>query len=279
MEIGKIVRWKIVRFRDFGAYLAAPEDEAGEEAVLLPKKQVPEGAAAGDEVEVFLYKDSSGRPIATTKRPLLTVGEVGKLVIRDVTKIGAFLDIGLERDVLLPFREREGEIKPGQTVLVALYVDHSGRLAATMHVYPYLKPAEIYHEDDEVRGTVYEVRDMGVFVAVDDRFFGLIPKSEVYGDYAVGQEVTARVTRVREDGKLDLSPREKAFRQLAGDADMIYEKLVEAGGVLPYGDDTDPETVRRVFHLSKSAFKRALGHLLKERKILLKDGKIVRQGN
>ena len=275
MEIGKIVKWKIVRFREFGAYLAAPEDVEGQEAVLLPKKQVPQGAGIGDELSVFLYKDSSGRPIATTRQPLLTVGEVGKLLIRDVTKIGAFLDIGLERDVLLPFREREGEIKPGQKVLAALYVDHSGRLAATMHVYPYLKPAENYHEDDEIRGTVYEVRDMGVFVAVDDRCFGLIPRSEVYGDYSVGQEITARVTRVREDGKLDLSPREKAFRQLGSDADMIFARLQEEGGELPYGDDTDPETIRRVFHLSKSAFKRAIGHLLKERKILLKEGRIV----
>ena len=133
MKLGKIQTLRIVRFRDFGAYLAE-SDAPDAESVLLPKKQLPEGAKEGDELTVFLYKDSAGRPIATTKKPLLTVGETGKLTIREITQIGAFLDIGLERDVLLPFREREGEIKPGQSVLAALYVDHSGRLAATMRV-------------------------------------------------------------------------------------------------------------------------------------------------
>ena len=157
MELGKLQELKIVRFREFGAFLADPESGAGAETVLLPKKQVPEGAKEGDIVRVFLYKDSADRPIATVKEPYVTVGRIAKLRIRDVTKIGAFLDIGLERDVLLPFREREGEIHPGDTVLAALYVDHSGRLAATMRIYPYLKPAEGIERDAEVQGTVYEV--------------------------------------------------------------------------------------------------------------------------
>ena len=268
MKLGKIQTLRIVRFRDFGAYLAE-SDAPDAESVLLPKKQLPEGAKVGDELTVFLYKDSAGRPIATTKKPLLTVGETGKLTIREITQIGAFLDIGLERDVLLPFREREGEIKPGQSVLAALYVDHSGRLAATMRVYPYLRAAESYRADDVVQGTVYEIRDMGVFVAVDDRYFGLIPRSEVYEHFSIGQEISARVMRVREDGKLDLSPRKKAFQQMGDDAARIMEALAAAGGTLPYGDGSDPEKIREVFGISKSAFKRALGRLLREGKILL----------
>ncbi len=268
MKLGKIQTLRIVRFRDFGAYLAE-SDAPDAESVLLPKKQLPEGAKEGDELTVFLYKDSAGRPIATTKKPLLTVGETGKLTIREITQIGAFLDIGLERDVLLPFREREGEIKPGQSVLAALYVDHSGRLAATMRVYPYLRAAESYRADDVVQGTVYEIRDMGVFVAVDDRYFGLIPRSEVYEHFSIGQEISARVMRVREDGKLDLSPRKKAFQQMGDDAARIMEALAAAGGTLPYGDGSDPEKIREVFGISKSAFKRALGRLLREGKILL----------
>lgn len=274
MELGKITGLKIVRFRDFGAYLAEESDIEGRNAVLLPKKQVPAGAKEGDTVTVFLYKDSAGRPIATTRKPLLTVGEIGKLTIREVTKIGSFLDIGLERDVLMPFRETEGQAKPGSQVLAALYVDHSDRLAATMHIYRYLKPAEDFHEDDEVTGTVYEVRDMGVFVAVSDRYFGLIPKSEVYESYKVGQEITARVMRVREDGKLDLSPRKKSFRQMNDDADLLFEKLEAAGGKLPFSDDSAPEEIREAFGLSKSAFKRAVGRLLKAGKIELSEGGI-----
>lgn len=274
MELGKIVKWNIIRLKEFGAYVAAPDDAAGKEEVLLPGKQVPEGAKVGDSVEVFLYKDSADRPIATTKRPLLTVGEVGRLTVRDVTKIGAFLDIGLERDVLLPFRERVGEIKPGQSVLAALYVDHSGRLAATMRIYPYLKTMEGAEEGKTVHGTVYEIGTPGIFVAVDDRYYGLIPKEEAYETFSVGQEVTARITYVRPDGKLNLSTRDEAFRQMDSDADMILRKLSEAGGTLPYGDGTDPETVRRVFHISKNAFKRALGRLFKERKITLGDNEI-----
>lgn len=268
MKLGKIQTLRIVRFRDFGAYLAE-SDAPDADSVLLPKKQLPEGVKEGDELTVFLYKDSAGRPIATTKKPLLTVGETGKLTIREITQIGAFLDIGLERDVLLPFREREGEIKPGQSVLAALYVDHSGRLAATMRVYPYLRAAESYRTDDVVQGTVYEIRDMGVFVAVDDRYFGLIPRSEVYEHFSIGQEISARVMRVREDGKLDLSPRKKAFQQMGDDAARIMEALAAAGGTLPYGDGSDPEKIREVFGISKSAFKRALGRLLREGKILL----------
>ncbi|MDQ0152097.1 putative RNA-binding protein (virulence factor B family) [Moryella indoligenes] len=268
MKLGKIQTLRIVRFRDFGAYLAE-SDAPDADSVLLPKKQLPEGAKVGDELTVFLYKDSAGRPIATIKKPLLTVGETGKLTIREITQIGAFLDIGLERDVLLPFREREGEIKPGQSVLAALYVDHSGRLAATMRVYPYLRAAESYRTDDVVQGTVYEIRDMGVFVAVDDRYFGLIPRSEVYEHFSIGQEISARVMRVREDGKLDLSPRKKAFQQMGDDAERIMEALAAAGGTLPYGDGSDPEKIREVFGISKSAFKRALGRLLREGKILL----------
>ena len=215
MEIGKITTLHIVRIRDFGAFLAAPEDKEGKDTVLLPRKQMPEGAAEGDAVEVFLYKDSDDRPIATTRKPKLTVGETGKLKVRQVTKIGAFLDLGLERDVLLPFREMEGEVAPGQEVLAALYVDKSGRLAATMHVYRWLKAAEGIGKDQEVRGTV----------AVEDRYFGLIPAAEVYDRFQVGQEITARVTRVREDGKLDLSPRRKAFLQMEDDAALLLDRL------------------------------------------------------
>ena len=179
-----------------------------------------------------------------------------------------FLDMGLERDVLLPFRERVGELKPGASVLVALYVDKSERIAATMRVYRHLKVAEGIAKEETVRGTVYELSDPGVYVAVDDKYFGLIPRAEAYGNFSVGQEITARVIRIREDGKLDLSPRRRAFEQMDEDAELLLKKLAAAGGSLPFHDRSEPAEIEAAFGISKSAFKRALGRLLKAGKIV-----------
>ena len=261
LKLGIMQTLVIERQKEFGVFLRAAADTAGEETVLLPKKQLPAGAVAGTALEVFLYKDSSDRLIAT-------VGEVGKLEIREITKIGAFLDMGLERDVLLPFRERVGEIKPGMQVLVALYVDKSDRLAATMRVYRHLRAAEGVAKEQVVRGTVYELGEPGIYVAVDDKYFGMIPKAEAYGNFSVGQEITARVIRVREDGKLDLSPRRRAFEQMDEDAELLLKKLDEAGGSLPYHDRSNPAEIEAALGLSKNAFKRALGRLLKAGKVV-----------
>lgn len=274
MELGKIQELKITRIKDFGAYLSSPEDPEGKESVLLPKKQVPADAKVGDTVEVFLYKDSADRPIATTNKPLLTVGETARLTVKEATKFGTFLDMGLEKDLLLPFKETEGVPVRGQQVLAALYVDKSDRLAATMKVYPYLKTGAPYEKDAEVKGTVYEVKDMGTFVAVDDRYFGLIPRSEDYGSYHVGDEVEARVMRVREDGKLDLSPRKKAYLQMDDDAEKVYARLLSSGGKLDFTDKAAPEKIREEFGMSKNEFKRAVGRLLKEGKILITENTI-----
>lgn len=213
-ELGKVQSLIIVKELDFGVYLGETHNASIDDRVLLPKKQVPQGSRIGDAIEVFLYKDSRDRMIATTNRPKLCVGEVGKLRVSQVTKIGAFLDWGLEKDVLLPYKEQTAKVKEGDEVLAAIYVDRSSRLAATMKVYRYLKCGSDYQKDDVVRGTVYEIReDMGAFVAVDDRFSALIPMKELYGEIKVGDVVTARVSGVKEDGKLDLCVREKAYLQ------------------------------------------------------------------
>ena len=209
IELGKVQELVIIRTKEFGVYLA--EKEGDEAAVLLPKKQVPEGAGIGDKVEVFIYKDSSDRLIATTGKPKLQVGETAKLEVKDVAKIGAFLDMGLEKDLLLPFKEQNHKVRPGEECLVALYIDKSGRLAATMNVYSYMSAESPYQKDDWVKGVIYEISEtLGAFVAVDNRYYGLIPKKELYGNYHPGDSVEARVMKVREDGKLDLSPRRKA---------------------------------------------------------------------
>lgn len=270
LELGRMQTLEIVKEKDFGVYLGEPGKSAGgaEKGVLLPKKQVPEGAKIGDPMEVFLYKDSEDRIIATTTRPKLSLGEAAVLEVKETSKIGAFLDMGLEKDLLLPFKEQTHAVRKGEKCLVALYVDKSKRLAATMKVYSYLRSDAPYKTGDEVNGFVFEINpELGAFVAVDGIYHGMIPRRELFGGFKVGQEVHCRVTKVRGDGKLDLSAREKAHNQIFEDAELVLKVIGEFDGVLPFNDKADPEVIAREFKLSKNAFKRAVGHLLKEGKI------------
>lgn len=262
-NLGKKVRLMIVKQVDFGVYLGNSQEK-----VLLPKKEVPKGVELGDPVEVFLYKDSSDRLIATTGEPKITLGELKVLKVADTGKIGAFLDWGLPKDLLLPFREQTGKVKKGDEILVSLYVDKSDRLCATMKVYEKLRQDPPYQKDDRVEGIIYDSSDnFGMFVAVDDCYSALIPKREVFGDMRVGDRIQARVVRVKEDGKMDLAVREKAFMQMDADAKMVLKKIQENGGRLPFTDKAEPEQIKKEFGLSKNAFKRAVGRLLKEGKI------------
>ncbi|MCI8317585.1 MAG: RNA-binding protein [Lachnospiraceae bacterium] len=273
LAIGEKQELIIVKEVAFGVYLAG---QAGDkETVLLPKKEVEEGMKCGDRVTVFLYKDSSDRPIATRREPLLTLGRTAVLKVKEVTKIGAFLDWGLEKDLFLPFHEQTGKVYPGDECVVALYLDKSSRLCATMKVYPYLSKNSPYRVDDQVRGRVYEVSDnFGAFVAVDDQYSGLIPKREGVSGLKAGTIVRARVSGVKEDGKLDLSIREKAYLQMDEDAECVMETIGEFDGVLPFDDKASPELIQREFGLSKNAFKRAVGRLMKQGRVEIRDGHI-----
>lgn len=270
IELGKRQLLEVVRAKDFGVYLGEKSDD--EAAVLLPKKQVPDGTKIGDKLEVFIYKDSEDRLIATTAVPKLQIGEVAVLTVKEVGKIGAFLDMGLEKDLLLPFKEQNHKVRQGEQCLVALYVDKSKRLAATMKVYSYMSSQSPYQKDDKVTGIVYEInRNLGAFVAVDNQYYGMIPQRELFGDIQEGDVIEARVTKVREDGKLDLSPREKAYIQINADAELVQRVIEENDGVLPFNDKVSPEIIKETFHMSKNAFKRAVGHLLKEGSIKITD--------
>ena len=260
----------VVKEVEFGVYLGNSQEK-----VLLPKKQVPEGVEVGDPIEVFLYKDSSDRLIATTNEPKIMLGELAVLNVAATGGIGAFLDWGLEKDLLLPFREQTAPLKKGDQILVALYIDKSQRLCATMKVYERLRTDSPYKVDDQVEGIIYELSDnFGVFVAVDNLYSALIPKREAFGKLRVGDRVKARVVKVKEDGKLDLSVREKAFLQMDADADLIMKRMEEYGGSLPFTDKADPELIKKEFALSKNAFKRAIGRLLKEGKIEIREKSI-----
>ncbi len=276
--LGQKQTLKIAKKTDFGVYLAGPE---GEE-ILLPKKQVPAGAGIGDPVEVFLYRDSEDRPIATVHMPLRTLGGLARLRVRDVNKNGAYLDWGLEKDLFLPYREQTYRVKAGDEVLVTLYLDKSERLCATMNVYEALSAETPYRKDSRVCGTVYLISErFGAYVAVDDRYSALIPKKEMYGaaeKLRVGAQTEARVARVLEDGRLELSVRDKGALQRTEDAQLLEERMRRSGGKLPFTDKASPETIAEETGMSKAQFKRAVGKLLKEGKIEITQREILYKG-
>ena len=279
MRLGYTQTLVAVKKTDFGLFLTDIDKkddktrDLGDE-VLLPKNQVTEDMRVGSEIEVFLYKDSEDRMIATRLVPYIKISEIKKLKVKEVNKIGAFLDWGLPKDLLLPYKEQIYEIKPGDEILVTVYIDLSDRLCATMDLYSRLSLLPPYQKDDMVKGTVYQVHEQfGAYVAVDNKYSALVPKKELHCELKPGDEIEARVLEVKEDGKLDLSLRQKAYVQMDADSALILDKLKQAGGSLPYHDKSSAEEIKEECNLSKAAFKRAIGRLYKERVIVIeKDG-------
>ncbi len=257
----------VIKKVDFGMYLA--ETMNSEDRVLLPKKYIPEGTKLHDKVEVFLYKDSSDRLIATTLQPKLEFGKFAVLRVSQVNKFGAFLDWGLEKDLFLPYKEQLSRVREGDEILVTLYIDKSKRLCATMKgLYHLLCTDAPYEKDAVVIGRVYEFsNNFGTFVAVDDKYSARIPRHEDTRGLKIGQVIEAKVTDVKDDGKLDLTIRKRAYLQMEEDADKVMDIIDEFAGVLPFNDKSSPEVILRETGLSKAAFKRAVGRLYKERKI------------
>lgn len=264
IELGKYQELIVTKKTDFGVFLNTPTGEDSQK-ILLPKAQVPAGTDLKDVLKVFVYKDSEDRPIATTLEPDLTLGNVARLYVTQVTPIGAFLEWGLAKDLFLPFKEQLYKVQEGDAVLVTLYIDKSERLCASMHVYDALRNDSNYQKDDEVSGRVYEISEnFGVFVAVDDMYSALLPKKEVFETYRINQPIYARVSQVMEDGRLTLSVKKKIPEQMNEDADFIYRCLEQEGGFLPFHDKSAPEAIKNRFHMSKNAFKRGIGHLMKK---------------
>ncbi|MCR5226014.1 MAG: RNA-binding protein [Eubacterium sp.] len=288
MKLGEWNLLRIDRIKDVGAYLTDGKGLGEDMDVLLPTRQIPEGLEIGDNVEVFLYRDSEDRLIATTHTPLITLGEIKKLKVKSVASIGAFLDWGLSRDLFLPFKEQTVKVQQEKSYLVKLYVDKTGRLAASMRIADALSldTDGTFKKGDHVKGVVYNVKkDFGVFVALEDsplgaegtdlgavgtdpvaryKYSGLIHSSEVFENLYVGDEVTCRVVKAREDGKLDLAMRDEIPQQMEKDAEMVYDIIKSYGGRLPFNDKADAELIKKEFGISKNAFKRAVGRLLKQ---------------
>lgn len=263
MELGKVQTLKIVTATE-----KKLQGTDGKETIDL---EIIKGEShkVGEEVEVFVYRENSGKLAGTTRTPKIEVGKVAKLVVVSKTKIGYFVDIGAPKDVLLPFTEASERVREGGKYLFLLYVDKSNRLAVTMNIKDHLKSDSPYEKGDMVKGSIYHINPrLGALIAIDDQYDGLIPTKNLKGIHNVGDEVEVRVAAKLEDGKLTLSMREFAHIQMGQDSEIVLDLIDEYKGVLPLGDKSDPEEILNITGLSKSAFKRAVGKLYKEGKAI-----------
>ncbi|MGL6100889.1 MAG: CvfB family protein [Fusobacteriaceae bacterium] len=266
IKIGKRQKMIVDSITKIGAHLKSIDEES-EETVLLPNNEMEERETnIGDEIEVLVYRDSEDRLTATFRKTEAIVGTLAKLEVVDINpNLGAFLNWGLNKDVLLPIGQQNIRVQIGESHLVGLYEDSKGRVSATMKIYNFLLPCKDYKKGDQVSGTVYNINpEIGVFVAVDDRYFGLIPNNECYKNLEVGDVVDVRVIRVREDGKLDLSTKAIVSEQMDADSTFILEKMNLLQDNFRFNDSSSPEDIKDFFDMSKKAFKRAMGSLLKK---------------
>jgi len=276
IKLGEMQELEVVKKVDFGVYLKSADDVKGEDKVLLPLKQVPEKTNIGDRINVFIYRDSNDRIIATVKKPRIVIGEIDYLKVVQMTRIGAFLNWGLEKDLFLPFKEQVGDIKLNGEYLVGLYIDKSQRLCATMNLFKVLRTDSPYKVNDMVKATVFSLkRGLGAMVAVDGKYLGLIHEGEILKPLHPGQIVEVRVSHIKEDGKLDLSLKDAPRLQIDKDGEKIVSIIVKNGGFLPVNDDSSPESIKEVLGITKSSFKKAAGRLMK-RNVIEMTGKGIR---
>lgn len=273
---GDVVTLKVARLGEMGAFLDGGTGNTDDD-ILLHKLQQTAEVKEGDEIKVYLYLDPSKRLTASMKLPKMREGQLGYVRVLSVTRDGGFVDIGAERGVFLPYSQMRGHVSEGQLVWVKLYRDKSGRQAVTMRVEEDMqrasKPAEGLKVGDKVTGTIYNILPEGFFIFTTQRFIAFLHRSEVPGGRLdFGQQITGRVIYLREDGRLNISLRLQKENALIADAEDIYDYLVKRNGSMPYCDSTPLEIIKQKFGISKAAFKRALGHLMKEGKVRQEDG-------
>ncbi len=270
IKLGEMQELEVAKIVNIGAYLQSEDKEKTEDRVLLPIKQVPAGTKVGDKINVFVYRDSDDKIIATVKKPKITLGEIATLKVVEMSRIGAFLNWGLEKDLFLPFKEQIGDIRLNGEYMVGLYIDKSDRLCATMNLFKVLRTDSPYKVNDIVRGTVFSLkRGLGAMVAVDNKYLGLIHEGEIIKPLHSGQSVEVRVSNIKEDGKLDLSLKDAPRLQIDKDGEKILKVLIRNKGSLPLNDDSSPEEVNKILGMSKSSFKKASGRLMKRSLIIM----------
>lgn len=264
-----------LRESEMGIFLDAGTGNTSDD-ILLHKQQQTGPVAVGDQVKVFLYRDPKGRLTASMRVPKMREGQVARVRVINTSRDGAFVDVGAERGIFMPYAGMRGRVKEGDVVWVELYSDKSGRLAVTMEVEDALRRASRSAEGLEVgtklKGSVYNYGDNGAFLFTEQRYIAFLHFSEMTTRPKVGEEVEVRVAFVREDGRINVSMRPQKEFAMDIDAEAILKLLEERGGKMPYSDDTSAEVIKAKFQISKSAFKRALGRLMKSGKIEQKDG-------
>lgn len=265
VEIGKYNTLKIIKDLDFGVYL----DGGNGLEILLPARYVPKNVKPGDEVEVFIYHDNEGRLIATTARPKATVGEFEFMQVKSVSNAGAFLDWGLMKDLLVPFREQKMPMREGKWYLVYLRVDHvTGRVMASARIEKFLNntPAR-YEQNQEVSLLIADETDLGYKVIINNLHGGMVYHNEVFRRLEKGEHLKGYIKEVREDEKIDVSLSPLGYQRIEGVAGVVLEALKVQGGFLPIHDKSEPEVIYSLFQCSKKAFKQAIGTLYKQRLI------------
>jgi len=272
LQLGKFNNLTINRLSPHGLYVGDGSTE-----LLLPNKFIPEQYELGDYINVFVFKDSEDRFTATTETPYAQVGEFAFLETRDLNSSGAFLDWGLEKDLFVPFKEQNDRMVKGKAYIVRLYVDSvTERIVATSKINKFTENhLEIdVNEGDTVAIMVYKYTDLGVKVIVNNKYWGQLYQNEIFKNLRIGEKMTAIVKKVREDGKLDLTLQQNGMNIVNEIQTVIMEKLAENDGFLPYNDDSSPEDIYRYFNVSKKVFKKTIGTLFKDKKIIIADSGI-----
>lgn len=272
---GDVVTLKVVRVSEIGAFLDAGTGNTSDD-ILLHKAQQTGDVAVGQELAVFLYTDPKGRLTASMRLPQMREGQVARVTVINTTKDGAFVDIGAERGIFMPHAGRRGNVRRGDKVWVKLYRDKSDRLAVTMEVEDELrrasKPATEAKVGDAVTGSVYNITEEGAFLFTKERYIAFLHMGEMLQRPKVGEEISARITYIREDGRINVSMRPPKEQAIDQDAERILTLLRSRGGKMPYSDETAPEVIKDKFNISKAAFKRSIGKLLKDGLIEQQEG-------
>ncbi|MBF1299863.1 MAG: S1 RNA-binding domain-containing protein [Parvimonas sp.] len=267
-NLGEFQKLVIKRFKNNGAYIGLKDVKNEKLDILLPKKEVLETDKVDDEIEVFVYKDNQARFVATRKKTKISLGKLETLEVMDISKIGAFLDWGLEKELFLPFKEQTMKLEKGRKYLVALYIDKSERLCATMKIRDYLTSDSPYKEGEWVEGIVYSIhKDYGAFVAVDKKYDAMIENKDIIGVLEIGEPINFRISKVKKDGRLNLVLKNLSHVEINDNAEILFNIIKDRGGFLDLNDKSEPDKIKEICCMSKSSFKKAVGRLLKNKKI------------
>ena len=267
-NLGEFQKLVIKRFKNNGAYIGLKDVKNEKLDILLPKKEVLETDKVDDEIEVFVYKDNQARFVATRKKTKISLGKLETLEVKDISKIGAFLDWGLEKELFLHFKEQTMKLEKGRKYLVALYIDKSERLCATMKIRDYLTSDSPYKEGEWVEGIVYSIhKDYGAFVAVDKKYDAMIENKDIIGVLEIGEPISFRISKVKKDGRLNLVLKNLSHVEINDNAEILFNIIKDRGGFLDLNDKSEPEKIKEICSMSKSSFKKAVGRLLKNQKI------------